>query len=430
MNKIKRLLRLILPRKLTKFIKYLKIRKDIVRKKDQYNAKLQELKNKHKIKVVFFVIHSSVWKYDELYMLLEEDPLFDPLIVVCPYLKVDDGEMFQEMQSTYDLFKEKKFNVIKSYVDKKQNWIDVHKEFNPDIIFYSVPYSYTREEYQYSNFDNVLNCYVQYSLHVSHLNSTQYDQLFHNLIWKIFCETEIHLRMAKKFATNNGSNVIQTGYPGTDIYLKNKKIEKNPWGVQEQRKKIIWSPHHTIEEGDANLGYSNFLKYNQIFIKILKEYKDEIIVCFKPHPILKNRLYNHKDWGKKKTDKYYHFWETNENSILNESEYIDLFLTSDAIINDSGSFLAEYLYINKPNLFMVRSSLVLNRFNEFGKKCLEVTYKSYNEEGLISFIEEQVLEGEDPLQSEREKFISNYLIPPNDQSASENIVNYIKNELS
>ena len=48
-------------------------------------------------------------------------------------------------------------------------------------------------------------------------------------------------------------------------------------------------------------------------------------------------------------------------------EYRAYFASSDAMILDSVSFMAEYLYVHKPALFLTREG---ERFNEFGETSL------------------------------------------------------------
>ena len=60
------------------------------------------------------------------------------------------------------------------------------------------------------------------------------------------------------------------------------------------------------------------------------------------------------------------------NGMLCESDYIDLFLTSDAMIHDSGSFLIEYIYVNKPVQRIISNFEARNDFNSIGKKCFDI----------------------------------------------------------
>lgn len=430
MKKAKTFLRLALPRRVVKFARLLQIKGHVLKKKHQYTKKVFQLKNQKTVRVVFFVIHSSVWKYDGLYKLLEKDPLFEPLIVVCPYTNVDNSKMMQEMQKAYDFFNDKSFNVIKSFNKKDNSWIDVQQELHPDIIFYSVPYTYTRKEYQLDYFENTLNCYVPYFFVTNGNYISNYDLLFHNLLWKSFCETKIHKRLAERYASNKGANVVVTGYPGLDPFLFNEKCEKDPWKIRDRSiKRIIWSPHHTIEGQGAGLNYSNFQKYHTFFKDLVVNQKDSMQMAFKPHPLLKEKLYKDKNWGKSRADDYYLFWSEQSNSILCESDYVDLFLTSDALIHDCSSFMAEYLSTKKPALYLLKDANVKARINEFGKMALEHHYHAFSESEVELFIED-LLQDKDPKRQARLAFVKRELVPPNNQNSSLNIFNEIKAAIS
>jgi CDP-glycerol glycerophosphotransferase (TagB/SpsB family) len=193
-------------------------------------------------------------------------------------------------------------------------------------------------------------------------------------------------------------------------------------------KRIIWAPHHTIDFREG-LGYSNFLRYHQIMLDIAENYKDKIQIAFKPHPLLKVKLSKHEEWGKQRTHNYYLTWENLDNGQLETDDYVDLFNTSDAMIFDSASFLAEYLYCGKPSLFTFSDSNTKDRFNEFGKLALEQHYHAYNETQIMDFIENVVCAGKDIKKENRKVFYHKHLIPPNDKTASENIYNEIINAI-
>lgn len=145
-------------------------------------------------------------------------------------------------------------------------------------------------------------------------------------------------------------------------------------------------------------------------------------VVIKPHPLLRNKLNNL--WGEEKTDAYYRLWETMPNTSVNEGEYIDLFLESDAMIHDSGSFLTEYLYTHKPVMRTMNDVGPKTMYNDFALDALDVCYKGYNEQDIEQFIQ-NVIDGVDPMKEARVKFYQERLLPPNGKLPSENIVNDI-----
>ena len=116
------------------------------------------------------------------------------------------------------------------------------------------------------------------------------------------------------------------------------------------------------------------------------------------------------------------------NGMLCESDYVDLFLTSDAMIHDSGSFLIEYVYVNKPVQRIIANPEARNDFNSIGKKCFDVHYLAQQESDVENFIL-NVINDVDPLKEKRALLLKDELMPPNGMLASENIYNYLCKQL-
>jgi CDP-glycerol glycerophosphotransferase (TagB/SpsB family) len=253
-----------------------------------------------------------------------------------------------------------------------------------------------------------------------------YNLDFHNLVWKIFSETPIHGEIASQMQSNKGQNCIVTGYPGFDPILLNK----NPKAVWKNKnpalKKIIWAPHHSMTELNK---VSNFLEYYDFFFELAINYKDKLQIAFKPHHLLRVKLESDFYWGKEKTDIYYNKWADLPNGQLENGDYIDLFLTSDVLIHDCGSFMAEYLITGKPSLFMVRDESIMDYWSTFGEKAIEAHYQSRNKKQVIDFIENVVLNENDWMKEERNAFVKNTLLPKNKATASENILDYLESQL-
>lgn len=388
---------------------------------------LEKVRKKDKIKVAFFALSSAVWKYEGLYRLMEQDPRFEPIVIVCPIVNYGYENMLMEMEKAYRMFYDKEYNVIKTYNETSDSYLDVKMEIEPDIVFYTNPHrGLIKDEYYINNYLDTLTCYTQYSFHVTYLNQAQYNQFFHNVLWKAFYETEIHAKMAKQYSRNKGENVIVSGYPGIDDFVYGyRNASDSVWKNPDVRlKRIIWAPHHTIDLRE-NLGLSNFMDYHQVILEVAEKYNNKIQIAFKPHPLLKVKLNNHQEWGTKRTEDYYEKWNELSNGQLEVDDYVDLFNTSDAMILDSCSFVAEYLCCGKPSLFTIKNSTTINKFNEFGQLALNQHYHAVNENQIIDFIDNVVLGGNDIKKETREKFYNDYLVPPNNKTASENAFSYI-----
>lgn len=403
--------------------------RDIIIKSVQNNQikEKEKLKNKSHIIVTFLVIHDSIWKYGELYNLFENHDRYEPIISIIPLVRQNKANM-EQYEQTKNHFLNKTYNVFETFDAKTNTWLDIDK-IGPDIIFFTNPHKLTFPKYHLDLCKTKLSCYCPYAFVVIGELWMHYGQDFHQYLWKHFVETKSHYKFSKKYNLSKNSNVFISGYPGLDVLYKYNFQASFPWKkIKTETKKIIWAPHHTIEGFDANLGYSNFIEQSEFIFQLLDNYRDLQIV-FKPHPILKENLYKLKDWGKEKTDEYYWRWKEHERGQIHESEYVDLFFHSDAMIMDSASFIAEYLYFNKPCYFSVKEPVVLGRFNSFGKQIFNYLYKGDSEKEIISFIENVVLGENDYLKKERNSFFKNSILPNSKKTASTNIFDEINRAL-
>ena len=135
-----------------------------------------------------------------------------------------------------------------------------------------------------------------------------------------------------------------------------------------------------------------------------------------------------EDWGKERTDAYYKEWEDGENSTFVSGEYIDLFKSSDGMIHDSHSFTVEYLYVDKPVMFMTNYDRE-SQCNAVGKRAFAAHYHGTTREDIQSFIEDVVIGGKDTMAEKRHQFYNDILVPPNGKSVAENIINEITTAL-
>lgn len=409
----------------------------------RHQTALKTLSKKDKINCVFLALFESVWKYDSIYNLLEKDSRFNLCILVCPIVNEGEESLLNNMNLCYKALKGKGYNVIKAYNNETKEYVDIRNDLHADLLFYTNPYKgLIDNRYYITEYPDILSIYVPYHFSNNNDYSVFNNLLFHNLLWRNYVETEDSKDIYRKHQLLKGRNVVATGYPGIEPFLNELQAESSkhitrpassvlePLLRQEKgtgywknkgNKRIIWAPHHTIRPV-GNVNFSCFIQYASFMLQMAKKYEENIDITFKPHPLLKNKLI--KEWGKEKTDAYYHQWETMPNTSVNEGEYIDLFLESDAMIHDSGSFLIEYLYTKKPVMRTMNDIDPKTMYNDFALDALDVYYKGYNEQDIEQFIQD-VIDGVDPMKEARDKFYQERLLPPNGKLPSENIVNDI-----
>ena len=402
-------------------IRYLKYRNYESRIKDIQ----KEVSAKKKKKVVFFVVSIGMWKSNALFRRLLSDPEFEPYII--SYLYPKDSMAYREnlQNELRNYFESLNFPFINGYDFKTNQWFNI-KAFKPDIVFYAQPYNHGYKGFLLENlWENCLFCYMPYNLNLES-NPVFYNHLYQNICWKLYCATEYNRDFEKKFLFNKGKRMVVVGHPLFEE-LRNRKDVADVWKIKNKSlKRIIWAPHHSILSTDL-LSYSNFLLIANDMIKLLDHYKDKVQFAFKPHPRLKTKLYSHPDWGKEKTDEYYDYWNQHSNSILAEGEYIDLFLTSDAMIHDCSSFTCEYLYTEKPVMFISNNNHV-DYLNELGKECYYQHYHGCNIDDINDFIQ-NVINGYDPNYESRCQFKNKFLCVNKDKSSDELIVENMKASL-
>ena len=395
-------------------------RKRLARICEKQALALKELHGKQSIKCVFFALFESVWKYDGVYRLMEQNDRFDPIIVVCPIVNYGKENMVDNMHRCFSSLKKKGFNVICSYDEKTGHYLDVRQELKPDIIFYTSPYKgLIDDRYYIDQFEDVLTVYVPYFFSSNKDYQLSFNKPLHNLVWRRYVESDTHRRIAEKYSYNK-KNIVVSGFPGIDTFLDLNYRPTDVWKDKSAHKKrIIWAPHHTIEPVGI-IYYSCFLKYHEYMLSLAQKYSESIEMVFKPHPLLRNKL--NALWGEDRTNDYYARWEQGDNTGYNGGDYLDLFLTSDAMIHDSASFTVEYLYVNKPVLRTLNGEDLAEQFNQFGLACLNNHYLAYNGTEIEAFIL-NVIGGHDPLKESRTSFLRETLVPHG--SPSECIVNDI-----
>jgi len=338
----------------------------------------------------------------------------------------------ESRQQCIDFFTEKQYPFVCAYDDKKNTYLNPHT-LNADIIFFTIPYKgLVHPDYYIDRFTDALTCYVSYGFcNVKYRWSVA--SMFHQCLWRFYVECNENMKQIRQLASNNGMNCRVVGYPMYDTLVANLHTHTHGGGLwksdDKNLKRIIWAPHHTVSNHLELLQLSTFEKYADFMWHLAEKYKSLVQFVFKPHPLLKANLTNLPSWGKEKTEAYYNKWANGENTALSDGEYVDLFLSSDAMIHDCGSFIIEYLYTKKPVMYLVGHDRN-EQSNEIGNLAYDVHYHATSESEIESFVENVVLRNNDTMLSLRERFFNEHLVPPNGKSVAQNIIDDIKQSLT
>ena len=403
-------------------------KKFCVKQQKKYKKIIKKLRKKvlsgEKIKVGFFVIFDSVFPGKTIFEAMQVDEMFAPTIVIIPDTSRGDNNKFYQLHKTYNAFSKKygKEYVCNSLDSQNNNFIDFTLDF--DIVCFANPYDLMTDKLfsvKYHAQKGILPIYVNYGSmpdyyareHIINLESL-------NLCWKVFVDTQDNLNDVIEYTDMKGMNAVLSGYCKMDSL---NKVQKKSL----ERKKIIIAPHHTVNMPQFPL--SNFLEYSDFFLELPAKYP-QIDFVFKPHPLLFVTLSRSELWGKEKVEQYINKISSFSNvEYQNGGDYFEIFINSSAIIHDCSSFLMEYLYTGKPACYMLKNQEEIKAiFAPIGQKCLANYYQVFNKNEIIKFIEDVVLQDNDPMKKERISFAQKEIMV-NYPNATDSIIKNIKEEL-
>ncbi len=379
-----------------------------------------------RLKVAFLVCDASTFSAEPVFNKMLKDPLYECFIAVVPRLTRGDNFKNETLEKTYSELSQKYGNAVSLFYDAKNDKA-TSLLGKADIVFTSIIY----EDQTCDDF--TVETMSEYSLVA--LISYGYSGLFKanaektiflpNIIysWKFFISNP---QIRNLWISRNAllsENAIVSGYAKMDR-LHEFKISKS----ENDRKKIILSPHHTLTKETDGLILSNFLRFADFFLSLPERYP-QIDFVFRPHPLLFPRLANDTWWGTEKTAQYKKKIESYPNVEFQQGgDYLETFAKSSAIIHDCGSFLAEYFYTGMPQCYLMNEKTE-NQFLPFGKKLLNYVYKAETEMQILNFIDRIVLGDDDQMQAERTRFALESICI-NYPNATDKIVETISKALS
>lgn len=397
---------------------------------------IEDIRSKDKIIIGFMANYSSTWIGEELYYLFEQSQKFEPYVFVLANHNGQSKDFIaKEYEENVKFFREKNLRIVETYdveagKSKKRKDLGI----NPDICIWLSPWmNLFDRQFKIGNFSlRTLHAYIPYGFMIAdNVNQNyihhQYNHYTHNLFWKIFEESVMAVDTAQKYSYVKGTNAVFTGYPKMDMFYE--KTEEDIWqsvvakSGNKNAKRIIYAPHHTVDTDDI-VHFSTFAYNYKAILELAKKYADQTVWIFKPHPHLKYKAIKYgifKD--EKEWDSYENEWRNLKNAdVVSGGTYYGLFLHSDSMILDSVSFLAEYLYVHKPLLFLRGKR---QRYNDFGKELIKIHYSVDGDaiSQIEKYISDVVLNQKDVNKEVREQFFLSNLDYRNvlGKSAAENI---------
>lgn len=400
--------------------------------KDFYNSLIdrvlkitaEKIRRKNKIKFGFVLYDSSMWCGDALYNIFAKNKRYEVTIFLCLRTdKYSNHTVIEDFKKGIRQFRNAGLNVV-SVADFYQQ---IPKQ---DLLMYLTPYDEVLPNaFRFQNITaETLTTYIQYSLSTADLNIA--DMTIFKVAWKIFFETTTALEFNRKRSFTGLPRSCLSGYPRMDLFFGDTSNLNYDWKIAAPNaKKIIWAPHFSI--GNRGVQYSTFDKNYKFLLEIAKRYP-QISWVVKPHP---NLLFSAVEAGifpsEDAFNDYLNEWNNLPNAKVETGGYYQpIFTTSDGMILDSGSFIAEYQYTHKPLIFLTRDT---QKFNDLGNDLMKILYRVDGGDlnGIAELIQKIFIEGNDELFDARLKFFDEHFNYKkfNGMLASEYIFKQISKEI-
>lgn len=383
----------------------------------ELELKLSLMKGVRPLKVVFLVTENAKWNVQSVYEALDGSSAFEPLILTFPGYrtrKTPVAALEESERVNFDFFSERGMRVAHGY-SSAGGYVDL-EQLEPDIVFYEQPHQFLPERLWVRRVgEYALTCYIGYGVMIAKIQQLQFNREFHHRLWRIFAETEMHRELFAKYSAVGDGNVVVTGHPKLDVYLSEAASQGDAlWAVDRterpQTKRVVWAPHFSIK--NREVAFSTFHRYYRFFFDLAQR-ESRLDWIIKPHPWLRSACVKYGLMSRAQVDAYFAAWDELPNArVYEQGDYFEIFKSSDAMILDSVSFVAEYMPTECPMLFLVNKEPPLVGFNEFGDALQAGLYKARTTGDIEAFISNTVIGDSDPLRSTRKGLAERILAQP------------------
>ncbi len=369
----------------------------------RYSAHAAECREKlargERLRVAFLVCDASMFSGESVFAKMRGDPRFECFIAVAPRVTRGDAFLRETLEKAVGTLGKRYPGAVRALYDPDGRRTE---SLDADIVFSTVLYEdQTLSDYTVERLSRrSLVAILYYGYGGLFFTNEKKTPFLPNIVfaWRYFVSNEATLAMSVAQNPALAANARVVGYCKMDR-LAELQVPRR------ERKRVILSPHHTIDKDSDGLALSTFLVNSEMYLK-LPEMFPEVDFVFRPHPLLFPRLATSKWWGEEKTSAYRAKMETFPNVEFQQGgDYFETFADSDALIHDCGSFLAEYFYTGKPQCYLLENDATVERqFLPFSRKLLEHVERAYAEDDVVAFIRRVVLECDDPRREERDAF--------------------------
>ena len=302
----------------------------------------------YQVRAVFFAELGEKWDaMESVYTFMREDPRFDPVVVLTPVFRIAKQANGETKQDT----------IYKDYLTARgipffaYNRYDIEQDC-PELAFISQPYEsctlpqfwpehiakYTRLVY--------LSYYLPDRVSQSTVESLCRLPVYHHA-WKVICSNQKHFDFYSRHSYSRGSNMMLTGLPKTDpmVLLRERELPlPSGWEKIRGKKTFLWNSWYDLKVCS--------LRYFEEIIHWFEQHPDCALI-WRPHPMTDTVTKLHYPDAYSRFKEYQSIISAMPNGVVDgETSCEAAFRYSDAQISDYSSLMVQYLFMDKPLLWM------------------------------------------------------------------------------
>ncbi len=228
---------------------------------------------------------------------------------------------------------------------------------------------------------------------------------FHPWLWRLFVPTEHHAEVATHCPGGTPAERIRiAGAAGLSGYLHpgpaRTAVASWPRAADPGRKRVVYAPHHSLAPNSLRLATFD---WSAPAVLALARDNPEVDFLLRPHPNLWFSL--RRDGFGAAAEGFLRDWDSLPNTgHLPDGEQVAAFQTSDALVTDSASFLAEYMMTGQPILRLTRADS--RPLSAFGRWLEPGFHACPDGEALQRTFRSVILDGRDGLAAVRQHLSS------------------------
>ena len=314
-------------------------------------VRLRRVAGKRPVRVLFLVSDVCKWKCQSVYEAMAKSRLYEPQVLVdvtTDELKLSRERRAEIFRGRAEYFRRNGLTVLEAY-DWRTDRLLPLKDFRPEILFYQQPWQMPKDRLPASASRLALTCYVPYYVMVFENANVNCREPFLREVWAYFVLGSGWLDYFARGMRElpHVSELVATGNPILDLLGNSPVPDRTPLGP------VVYAPHWTLNASGATYLYP-IGTFEWSGRKVLEYAKRHPLGgwIFKPHPKLRDNLVRTGHMSEAEAEAYYAEWGR-VGEVCLDGDYAKLFVSSRAMITDSGSFLVEYSATGKPLVQLV-----------------------------------------------------------------------------